>query len=252
MTTWYSHSLFQIMFTQSEFDIRLEWGEHGVNLLAPVSDVVIIVDVLSFTTSVEIATHRRATVFPFDAEIMGVTPTEFAGSVEAQVAGKERKARFSLSPVALSKIPEGTRLVLPSPNGSRLSLRTGRTPTLAGCLRNAEAVAKAAQRYGRRITLIPAGERWPDDSLRPSLEDWIGAGAIIHHLGGNTSPEARAAASVFDSVYNHLEDTLVQCGSGKELVEQGFQEDVRLASVLNLSDCVPVLTGGAFIAQRGA
>ena len=239
------------MFTQSEFDIRLEWGEQGLNQLVPLSDVIIIVDVLSFTTSVEIATQRKATVYPFDAGILDVTLQEFARSVDAQVASKERKAGFSLSPASLSQIPEGTKLVLPSPNGSRLSLKTGRTPTLAGCLRNARAVARAAQRYGRHIALIPAGERWPDGSLRPSLEDWIGAGAIIHHLGGSASPEARAAATIFASAHQHLADTLMRCGSGKELIERGFQEDVQLASALNRSDCVPVLTRGAFTAQRG-
>jgi 2-phosphosulfolactate phosphatase len=35
------------MFTdQSEFDVRCEWGEHGVAALAPISDVVNVIDVL--------------------------------------------------------------------------------------------------------------------------------------------------------------------------------------------------------------
>lgn len=49
-------------FSQSTFDIRCEWGAQGVNLLAPISDVVIIVDVFSFTTCVEIATAQGATI----------------------------------------------------------------------------------------------------------------------------------------------------------------------------------------------
>jgi 2-phosphosulfolactate phosphatase len=182
-------------FTQVEFDVRLEWGEHGVNLLAPTSNVIIIVDVLSFTTSVEIAASRKAIVYPFRGRME--MAQEFARSVGAELAQKRGDTKYSLSPKSMLQIPEGIKLVLPSPNGSTLTLATGETPTLAGCLRNARAVAQAAKKYGSRIAVIPAGERWPDGSLRPSFEDLVGAGAIVHYLGGNCSPEAYAAKSAF-------------------------------------------------------
>jgi 2-phosphosulfolactate phosphatase len=45
---------------------------------------------------------------------------------------------FSLSPVSLLEIPPGTRLVLPSPNGSAVAASVAATGSvvLAGCLRN--------------------------------------------------------------------------------------------------------------------
>ena len=138
---------------------------------------------------------------------------------------------------------------LPSPNGSTLSLSTRNMPTLAGCLRNARAVAQAAKQYGDRIAVIPAGERWPDGSLRPSFEDLIGAGAIINFLDGKCSPESLAARSAFLVAEEDLENQLLQCGSGKELIERGYREDVLLAAELNVSDCVPILTNGAYIAR---
>ncbi|MEO1146213.1 MAG: hypothetical protein AAFY26_11535 [Cyanobacteria bacterium J06638_22] len=92
----------------------------------------------------------------------------------AELATKQGTGKYSLSPASLLSIPQGTRLVLPSPNGSTLSLATGATLTIVGCLRNARAVASAARRYGSKITVIPAGERWSDRSLRPALEDWMG------------------------------------------------------------------------------
>jgi len=164
-------------FNQSEFDVRCEWGENGVSQLAPISEVVIIVDVLSFSTCVEIATNREAIVFPY--RWRDETAANFAASMAAELVGRRgRGAGYSLSPQSLLSIPQGTRLVLPSPNGSTLTLGTGETPTLAGCLRNYRVVALAAQKYGKRISITPAGERWHDGSLRPAFEDWIGAGRL--------------------------------------------------------------------------
>ena len=98
---------------------------------------------------------------------------------------------YSLSPAGLLEIPAGTRLVLPSPNGSTLSLATRGTPTLAGCLRNSRSVAAYAGRLGRRVAVIPCGERWPDGSLRPAVEDLVGAGTIISRLRGSKSSMGR-------------------------------------------------------------
>jgi 2-phosphosulfolactate phosphatase len=234
-------------FHQQEFDIRCEWGEHGVSVLAPISDVVIIVDVLSFSTSVDIAVQRGAIVFPYRGQAGG--EAEFASSVNGVLADRKRShGKLSLSPKSLLGIQDGTRIVLPSPNGATLSLAAKSTPALAGCLRNAQAVAQAAQNYGSKIAVIPAGERWQDDyGLRPSFEDLAGAGAIIGYLRGRLSPEAAGAVAAFKEAEPELERRLRQCSSGKELIERGYLEDVRLAAQLNASDCAPTLKNGAFV-----
>ena len=237
----------QNVFAQSEFEIRCEWGAHGVARLAPISDVVIIVDVLSFSTSVEIATARGALIFPF--RFYDETARTFAESRGAELAdNRHSDARYTLSPQSLSNIPRGTRLVLPSPNGATLSLATGNTRTLAGCLRNARAVAHAAKQFGERIAVIPAGERWQDGATRFALEDWLGAGAILDALDGNFSPEARAAREAFRALQAQLGSVLAQCGSGKELLAKHLARDVELASALNVSDAVPQLRDGAYTA----
>lgn len=234
-----------MIFDQSEFDLRCEWGEWGVAKLAPISDVAIIVDVLSFSTCVEIATNNKAIVFPYPWRDRSAA--EYAKSVQAELASSDRQAGYSLSPASLVNIPAGTRLVLPSPNGSKLTLQTGRTPTLAGCLRNCGAIARNAQTYGAKIAVIPAGERWEDGSLRPAWEDLIGAGAILSYLSGKLSPEAEAAVAVFQKWRDSLGDALKQCSSGKELIARGFTKDVEIAAALNVSNCVPVFENGAYI-----
>jgi 2-phosphosulfolactate phosphatase len=85
--------------------------------------------------------------------------------------------------------------------------------------------------------------------LRFAIEDLIGAGAIIAGLKGALSPEARIAVSAYEEVRGQLHTVLEQCSSGRELIERGFGEDVRLASMLNCSEVAPVLVGGAY--QRG-
>lgn len=228
-------------YDQSGFDLRCEWGPQGVEALAPTSDAVIIVDVLSFSTCVEIAVSRGAQVFPF--RFKDERAAELAREKNAILATKRGEpGGFSLSPGSLLNLPEGARLVLPSPNGATLSLLSGETPTLAGCLRNARAVARFAQNFGSKITVIPAGERWETDgSLRPALEDLVGAGAILSHLSGARSPDAELAVAAYERANADLPGFLRACASGRELTERGFPEDVELAAQENVSDAAPML-----------
>lgn len=235
-----------MFYDQREFDIRCEWGAAGLGQLAPISDAIIIVDVLSFSTCVDIVVGNGACVYPYRWKDESAIP--FAQSKGAVLANFDRKfdTGFSLAPSSLTGIASGSRLVLPSPNGSSLSLATGATPTFAGCIRNARCIANAAQALGRRISVVPAGEKWTDGSLRPALEDLVGAGAIVNWLPGTRSPEAELAASAFLRFKDSLQECFNKCSSGKELIGRGFAEDVKLAAALNESNCSPRLTDGAY------
>lgn len=237
-------------YDQSEFDIKCEWGIKGVEALAPISDVIVIVDILSFSTSIDIATDRGAFVFPYQWK--NESAIEYARSIGAELADPTRKTGvWSLSPASLTSIPAETKLVLPSPNGSTLSLATGKTPTFAGCLRNAQAVAQACLQFGKRISVIAAGERWPDQTLRPAIEDWIAAGCIISFLNGSLSPEAQVAKDAFQASRETLRERLRVCSSGKELIERGFMSDVEFAMQFNVSTNVPILKDGFYGSWRG-
>lgn len=231
-------------FDQDAYDLRCEWGPAGIAALAPQSDVIIIVDVLSFSTCVDVALGRGASVYPY--RYRDDSARDFAVSVDAVLAGPRSREGASLSPTSLRDLPAGARVVLPSPNGATLSQLTGALPTLTGCLRNAAAVARAAQAYGSRIGIVPAGEQWPDGSLRPSIEDWLGAGAILSHLSGSTSPEADVARHAFLSHRATLTTVLESCASGRELIERGFRDDVLLAAELDASTCAPILVDRAY------
>ena len=101
---------------------------------------------------------------------------------------------------------------------------------------------------GPSFNVIPAGERWLDGSLRPALEDWLGAGAILRWLPGSRSPEAEAAVALFERHRETLVATLDQCGSGRELGARGHDQDKFIAGELDVSASVARFDGVAFVA----
>lgn len=240
---------------QCGYRVQSEWGLEGIAELARGCAVLVVVDVLSFCTAVSVAVSRRATVMPLrwrDAEAEAL-----ARSAGAVLAGSRRAEGWSLSPASLRSLPAGTKLALPSPNGATLSASAANSGchVLAGCLRNASAVAATAARMAGdgAVAAVPAGERWQREGapLRPAVEDLIGAGAVVaglRELGIEpASPEALAAADVFRSARERgLGATLAGCSSGRELAAAGFESDVALAAEHDVSDAVPLLEAGEF------
>ncbi|WP_460459442.1 2-phosphosulfolactate phosphatase [Angustibacter peucedani] len=254
------------MTTTGGVRVDVEWGLSGARRFTDGpdrADVVVVVDVLSFSTSVTVACERGARVWPHPG---GEPAHELARSIEALLAGtRSHTGGPSLSPKSLLDLPEGTRLVLPSPNGSSIShvLMASPALVLVGCLRNATAAAGRVAAQSKqlldergegavvRVAVVPAGERWADGSLRVAYEDHVGAGAVVSRLLGllpdvELSPEARVAAAAFER-----REPLADVPSGRELVERGFADDVVLAEQVDASDVVPVLRDGSFSARQG-
>jgi 2-phosphosulfolactate phosphatase len=240
-------------FAQDPYGVRCEWGPVGAASLAAGCAAVVVVDVLSFTTSTCVAVERGMRVYP---HAWHESAAEYARSVGAVAAVGRRRVDpghpWSLSPSALLRAPHTPRLVLPSPNGSTVAAAASGL-VLAGSLRNASAVGRwlASNGYGtpaRPVLVVPAGERWSDGSLRPSLEDGLGAGAVIAALGRSSlSPEASWLAAAYLGTPD-VAAAVRGSASGRELIRTGFAEDVTIAAELDASPVVPLLTDGAFIA----
>lgn len=248
------------LYGQGDFDVRLDWGPVGATKTR--ADISVVVDVLSFSTSVTVAVERGMRVFPFRWK--GEEAQAFAAQNNAVLAvGRLEATRSgpvpapSLSPAALLVRETIPRLVLPSPNGSTIAeaLRDTGTTVAVGCLRNAGAVAEwlaPAVEARCSVAVVAAGERWSDDdSLRPALEDHLGAGAILSRLvglgyGDRLSPEAWAAVDLFDAGVEHLRERMHHCVGGRELISNGFGADVDVAADIDASSVVPVLEEGAF------
>src|SRR4051794_6206187 len=137
------------MFGQEGYGLRLEWGGEGVAALGGLCAVLVVVDVLSFTTSVDVVVGRGSQVKP-------------VRWLDRATAAPNTDPAWTLRPSSLVTVSPGELLELPSPNGATLCDLAGRTgaAVLAGCLRNADAVAGGALEIadGRPVGVIPAGE----------------------------------------------------------------------------------------------
>ena len=235
--------------------VLCEWGLQGVRSLAPQSDAVIIVDVLSFSTAVDIAVARGAAILPYQWPYRwkDASAESYASSKCALLAGSRgASAAYSLSPASLESMRPGEALVLPSPNGGTLSLAAAAlTVTYCACVRNARAVAAHLSSAAfQRIAIVAAGEQWEDGSLRPCMEDLIGAGAVIAGLQGALSTEAEVAVAAFERFRNRLYEAIRDCVSGRELVERGFERDIELAADYAVSEAVPVFRADRFTSHN--
>ena len=209
-------------FDQHRYQLRLEWGVQGLERLAP-ADVVVVVDVLRFSTSVTDAVARGAFV-PLD---------------------------HSARALSINGAPL-----------SEAAARSGAVVML-GCLRNASAVARAVlaeqQRRGTRtsIAIIAAGELdGATGDLRFSVEDLLGAGAVVDALStlgiDHTSPDAAAAGESFRGLRGAARHLLTASGSGQELIERGLRDEVLRAAEVDAASVVPVLREGVFVSAESS
>ncbi|WP_088042370.1 2-phosphosulfolactate phosphatase [Bacillus sp. EAC] len=246
------------MFDQSNYECRVEWGKRGAREAADRGDITIIVDVLSFSSTVVSAVNQGAIIYPYPPNLDGKSYAEkiggeyILGRNEAAILGKA-----TLSPVSFNKDHANNKYVLCSLNGAFCCWIAAKVPALLiGSILNASSVAAFANQLKKQIkanvTIIPCGEVWNEvqeneDALRPSIEDYLGAGAILAELEGTKSPEAEVCIGAYLHSKERINELIWECGSGKELRIKGFEQDVLHCSRLNSYNVVPKLENNCFI-----
>jgi 2-phosphosulfolactate phosphatase len=214
-------------FSQPSYQVRFEWGVAGLARLAP-ADIVVVVDVLRFSSSVTDAVAAGGTISLADAQTWSRNGAAVAAAAEdaTVLVGSLRNA----SAVA--------RTVLEVQN--RRQARTS-------------------------VNVIAAGELTDAGDLRFAVEDLLGAGTIIAALSDlgadHTSPEAAAACESARGLRRALRHLLTASGSAKEIAE-GVGSTAKMiasgivptepaaASEVDATDVVPVLEGERFVAFK--
>lgn len=211
-------------FDQSTYQVRLDWGTAGLARLAT-ADVVVVVDVLRFSSTV------------IDATASGVT----VALEEAQ-----RWSRNGAAVVAAAST-DSTVLV----GGIRNAAAVAR----------AVQIIQERRQARTSVAVIAAGELDPAGTLRFAVEDQLGAGAIVSALSArgidHTAPDAAVAAEGFHALRGAVRHMVGASGSGRELADEVtatarieasglVPTSVADAAVLDAVDLVPVLRDGSF------
>jgi 2-phosphosulfolactate phosphatase len=100
---------------QEGYRCRLEWGRRGARVAAGRGDVLVVIDVLRFSTAAVTAVQQGGIVYPC---AWSDDPVAYAARIGAEAAVHRREVpesgRFSLSPPTFEAIEPGTRVVLAS------------------------------------------------------------------------------------------------------------------------------------------
>jgi 2-phosphosulfolactate phosphatase len=213
-------------------------------------DVLVLVDVLSFSTAVAAGASRGVIFHPAGSGRRAEALALEHGAVASVHRRSAAPGEYSLSPLSYHEAPSGTRVALRSPNGARMAVAAAGSPAVvvAGIV-NASACGAAAgagaKAQGRGVTVVACGERLgPGRRRRFAAEDFLGAGAVAAAVELPRTGEAETAIRAFEACRRDLEAVLLRTRSGLELVASGFRDDVAFAARHDSLSVVPLLRDG--------
>ena len=223
-------------------------------------DVIIVIDVLRCCSTIVAALANAAE---------GIIPTKTVEEAlvlhkkhpEFILAGERRGIKlkgFDLgnSPLDFSSQKvKGKHIILTTTSGTKAIISSKNAKyVFTGAFLNAEATAKAAfktaEREGIGISIISAGTNG-----RFSLEDFICAGAIAKSLPSDNldySDAVLAALLAFTKARESLNRVIQSGYHARYLISQGFEEDLKFCSQLNVFKIVPFLKGENIVPLNGS
>lgn len=197
--------------TQSDYQVRLDWGPAGLRRLAP-AHVVVIVQTLGLTA------HALSAV-------------ENAAGLDVSLDDDEAAA------LARAAYETGAHVVA-----------GGLRNAAAVAAHVLEVQRSRAERTS--ISVLAAGDT-DEAGGRFAVEDLLGAGAVIAALGDlgidHASPDAAVAGEGFRALGGAVRHLLTASGGGRALAADGGREAVLAAAARDAASVVPVLRDGVFV-----
>lgn len=210
------------------------------------SDISIMVDALRASSTITIALDKFEKVIPCFTLEEALKIKECNGGVVAGERMGKQVEGFDLgnSPTAINDYEtcEDT-LILTTSNGTRI-LENMHSKVLVGSLINAEAVAKRSVELAQdHIDVVMAGVKG-----KFAIEDFLASGEILYcisqYLDDCELSEYGQTAVLATRDYESLKDSFMNSRTAKRLVELGYQSDVELCSLKNITENVAIYEKG--------
>ena len=206
------------------------------------SDVSIMVDALRASTTITLALDNFDKIIPCFTPEEAFKLKEKVGGLLAGERGGKQIDGFDIgnSPFALKdlKSDEDT-LILTTSNGTRI-LEKMTSTVLVGSMVNAKAVGvKSSEIATEHIDIVMAGVRGEF-----AIEDFLASGEILYWICENLNEyeisEYAKAAILASRDYKSLKKAFMNSRSAKRLTELGYEDDVELCCLKNISDNVAI------------
>lgn len=219
------------------------------------NDVIIVIDVLRCTSSIITAlTNGARAIIPI--QTVSAARLKVAEHPQYLLAGERRgikPAGFVLgnSPLEFTRerVADKT-IVMTTTSGTAAFARVKGHPfVLVGAFLNAAAVAHTALTLSKRnhcnISFALSGKRGSF-----SLEDFLGAGAIIHNFTNKNptySDTAYASLLAYEQAHPFLYTALCNGTHAQTLIDLGFRNDVIHCTQIDKYTTVPLLSGESIV-----
>lgn len=268
-------------------DVLLTPAESGSAPVANPGSVAIVIDVVRATTTLAVMFDRGCARVLVAGDIPEARAFVAGAADPLLLAGESGGLRppgfdFGNSPIELAEAElAGREVVFCTTNGTRaLRACAGARAIMAGSLRNAEAVCRAALRRVGPVAQFPEtasavisaetvaettseARVEPEEraagivivcsgrSRRPAADDTMCAGMLVEHLERLASEHGYALqlrdgallAKTVAAGALSLSDLLRQSAAGQAISKVGLERDLAFCAVLNASQSVPLVCG---------